>query len=466
MTLRALLGRLRKPRLSGRLLLLTMLFVLIGEVVIYVPSIARFRLSFLEARLDAGHLATMAREASPDGMLSEDLEARLLARAMVEGVVLRRSEASMLMLSSRMPPMIDATYDLRKETPFNLVVSAFRLMIGPAGAIRVLGTARDAPGVVVEVVLKEAYLREQMFDFSRRIFTLSLVISLITATLVFLSLQWLMVRPMRAITLNLARFRREPENVTSVIASTDRSDEVGMVQQELSVMQRELRAALIQKARLAALGAAVSKINHDLRNSLASAMLVSDRLAQSDDPTVRKVTPRLIAAIDRAIALCANTLSFTQAPEPKLDFRQVALRPLIAELGDTVGLPVEGGIRWTNEVSDSLSVRADPTQLYRILLNLARNSVEAMNGQGELRVLAEPSEGGVAIDVIDTGPGLAPKALERLFQPFAGSAKPGGTGLGLAIARELARFHGGDIILVKSTPEGTRFRVWLPNAQA
>jgi signal transduction histidine kinase len=449
--------------LSGRLLLLTILFVLIGEVLIYVPSIARFRMVFLNQRLDAGQLATRALEAAPEGRLEADFEARLLAEALVEGVVLRHAGASMLMLSAKMPPTIDASYDLRQATPAGLIFDAFRVLWpGPERVIRVLGASRMEPGMEVEVVLREGELRAQMIDYSRRILNLSIVLSLLTAGLVYFTLQWMIVRPMRRITENLGSFRRNPENATNQIEDTRRTDEIGRAQQALRTMQSDLRAALLQKTRLAALGSSMSKINHDLRNTLASAMIDSDRLAQSEDPEVQRVTPRLMTAIDRAVNLCSQTLEYAQSVEPNLEPTRFPLRDLIDDVGEMVGLPPDSAITWHNDVAGELTILADRVQMFRVLLNLGHNAVEAMGTNGSVRFEARRSQTRIVVEVSDTGPGLPPRARENLFQPFAGSARPGGTGLGLAIVREIVRFHGGEIELVETSVAGTRFRMTLP----
>jgi signal transduction histidine kinase len=449
--------------LSGRLLLLSALFVLLGEVLIYVPSIARFRLVFLEERIEAGHLATMALAATPEGRLDSALEARLLAHAMVEAVVLRTADRSMFMLSSDMPPAVDATYDLREATPTRLIIEAFRTLLeGPERNIRVLQESRTESGTVVEVVLGQGELYRAMVDFSGRILTLSIIISLITAGLVYVSLQWLMVRSMGAITANLVRFRRNPEDAASQIEDTRRGDEIGVAQKALRQMQSELRRALLQKTRLAALGAAMGRINHDLRNTLATAMVVSDRLAQSDDPTVRKVTPQLMAAIDRAVSLCRSTLDYAHSEDFRLKPKRLALRRLVDDVGEMVVVDTGAKVAWINEVPEGLEVTADHVQLFRVLQNLGQNSVEAMAEGGEVRLTAARRPGQVVIEVADTGPGLPPRARESLFEPFAGSARAGGSGLGLAIARENMRLHGGDIELVATSEAGTRFRLTLP----
>jgi signal transduction histidine kinase len=305
-------------------------------------------------------------------------------------------------------------------------------------------------------------MREAMYGYSNRILQLSIVISLITAGLVYLSLQWLMVRPMRRITRSMATFQASPEDESVTIAATDRSDEIGFAQRALAAMQRQIRASLRQQARLAALGAAVAKINHDLRNSLSTAVLASDRLAHIDDPEVKKVMPRLYDAIDRAVNLCGQTLAYVRDETPRLNPVRFQVRELVAEVGTALGPPDEGEatLQWRNEVPDELEVTADRDQVFRVLSNLAVNAREA--GAGTVRVSGHRRNGRVAIDVADDGPGLTPRARDSLFQPFAGSTRHGGTGLGLVIARDIMRAHGGDIGLRASGEDGTTFRLDLP----
>ena len=453
--------------LSGRLLLLTALFVLIAEVLIFVPSIARYRQVWLEQRVDAGMLATLALDSAPEGRVDERQAERLLAHAMVDAVVLRTADRSMFMLSTAMPPSVDATYDLRGAGPATLIVDAFATLLeGPARTVRVLDESRIEPGIVVEVVLRQGDLHRAMVGFSIRILELSIVISLITAALVYLSLDRMMVRPMRGIIANLLRFRRRPEDMSSQIAETRRTDEIGMAQKALGDMQRALRRALLQKARLAALGEAVGKVNHDLRNTLATAMMVSDGLATSADPRVRKAAARLIAAIDRAVALCARTLDYAQSEAPDFRPEALSLAALIDEAGAALGVDEGGAVAWENRVPPGLAVSADRLQLFRVIQNLGRNALDAMPEGGAVRFTAAVRAGHLEIEVADTGPGIPERARASLFQPFAGSARPGGAGLGLAIARENMRMHGGEIVLVSTGPEGTRLRLTLPRRAA
>jgi signal transduction histidine kinase len=239
-----------------------------------------------------------------------------------------------------------------------------------------------------------------------------------------------------------------------------RRDELGHAQRELAAMQETVRQALRQKERLAALGTAVAKINHDLRNILATARLVSEGLSGSVAPEVRRVTPRLVAAIDRAVALCTRTLTFTGEGVPAPVRRRFALRPLAEELAAMIERPGDEGFALANEIAPTLMVEADREQLFRVLQNLMLNAAEAGARRARIRARAEAND--TVIELADNGPGLAPKARDNLFRPFAGSARPGGTGLGLAIAREVLRAHGGDIALAESTAAGTVFVLRLP----
>ncbi len=447
--------------LSARVLVLTIAFVMLGEVLIYVPSVSRYRLVYLEERLAAAHEATLALEASPDGMLSPELEGKLLEHARVRSIALRMPDAAYLMLGE--PPPVDAAFDLRGATAAELIRDAFVALAQTSDRVlRVVGTARVDPVILVDVTLDEAPMVGEMFDYSGRILLLSIVLSLLTASLVFLSLHWLMVRPMRRITENLVAFRENPEAAPRAIVAPGRSDEIGVAARELSEMQRGLRAALKQRARLAALGAAVSKINHDLRNILSSAVLVSDRLAHSDDPEVRRQTPALTAAIDRAVALCEDTLHFVRVGEPEPRREPVDVAGLVEDVGAALALPGDGEVVWRNEVDEGFTVTADRDQIFRVLLNLGRNAVEAIEGPGEVRVCARRTAGTAAIEVADTGPGLSQEARVHLFEPFAGSTRSGGSGLGLAIAREIMQAHGGEVRLAKSDHSGTVFRLEFP----
>lgn len=449
--------------LSGRLLALTVVFVMLAEVLVFVPSISRFRLDYLQDRIAKAHLAVLALEATTDHLVDERLEQELLYHAGAYAVVLKAPDRRMLMLSRNMPSAIDRTSDLRQETFVDWIADAiWTLLQRENRVLRVIGPSPRQPDATIEVLIDETPLRKAMYAYSRRILALSLIISFITACLVYLSLQLLLVKPMRQIIESIMHFRSSPEDQTSTIRPLSRNDEVGRAQRELAAMQRDLRMALLQKTRLAALGTAIAKINHDLRNTLATAVLASDRLAAIDDPEVQRLLPRLVAAIDRAVALCGRTLEFARSEQPPLHETRFGVSALLTDVADSLkAASQEGaGLRRVDVRVGNALLTGDREQLYRVFMNLGINAHQA--GATTLRFDAEPREGGLAVLVRDDGPGIPEPVAKRLFQPFAGGGGNGGSGLGLVIAREIVAAHGGTLTLVETTDNGTTFRVEFP----
>jgi len=468
---------MRVQSLSVRILLLTALFVMISEVLIYVPSVARFRESWLNDRLNTAFIATLAVEASPQWSVSDALRRDLLSQSGLKAASVKRDARRELILPPDMAQMPARFIDMRERTQLSMISQTLdTLLFGKGRTVRVAGVPEmmgeahtvlaDAP--VIDIVFDETQLRDAMLDFSRSLLAVSIIISLMTGALVYVVLDRVLVRPMRRLSENMVRFRENPEDASRVIVPSDRADEMGVAERALSEMQNELRSALHQKSRLAALGAAVAKINHDLRNMLTTAQLFSDRVATSADPNVQRHLPKLMKALDRAIALTTETLKFGRAEEPPPRARAFTLAEIVEEAGGS--LPVTAGVAvmWRSEVDPAFMLEADPDHVYRILLNLGRNAAQAIETAGRdgaIVVRAQRAEDGATIflDVEDDGPGIPDGARAHLFEAFASAKRAGGTGLGLTISRELARAHGGDIVLLKSDASGTVFRVCLPD---
>ncbi len=468
-------GEEREPRrisrtvagLSTKVLLLTIVFVMVAEVLVFVPSVSNFRRQWLMERLQAAQIASLAAEAAPGGRLPAKLRDELLDSAKVKAISVKRQDARVLIIEMDMPEDVDGSYDLRDASWMTLIADALMVYVAPDDRIiRVVGEPGFNAGETIDVVMEEGPLKAAMLRYGLDILGLSILISIITAALVFLALDWLLVKPITKLTRNMVRFAEQPEDPARIIAPSSRRDEIGTAERELSAMQNELSQTLSQKTRLAALGLAVSKISHDLRNMLSSAQLLSDRLAEVKDPTVQRLVPKLIASLDRAIRLCVQTLDFGQAQEAAPRRMRFELAPLIKEVGDALGLPRDGLVDWQLDLEERLEVDADRDQLYRVLSNLCRNAVQALESEpgrpGAIMVVAR-REGAVAIiDVADTGPGVPEKARARLFQAFQSVARKGGSGLGLAIAAELIQAHGGEIELL-SNDGGATFRVTIPD---
>lgn len=455
--------------LSTKLLWWTALYVILAAALAFAPALAQFRHNWLQEKLSAAHLAALAVEAAPDFMVTRDLEAKLLAQVRAHAIDLTLPNNRVYMLSSTMPPQVDARVDLDAESALDRVTQAFAVL-GRAAADRVVRVSARAPDdarLRVEVTLDESHLCDAMYDFAGRALALSLAISLIAALLVYVSVNGVFVRPMRRLTESVVAFSRDPENARPSFALEYRDDEIGVAQRELATMQVTLRAALRQRERLAALGAAVAKINHDIRAVLSTAALLSEHLSARSDPETKRLAPRLLASIDRAVELCGQTLSYTRDGVLPLERRTVDLSALAEETGDILLAAARPGPdgapppTWENRVPPGWRLQADPVQLSRALVNLGRNALQAGADRVEATVEQLP-DGRVALIVRDNGPGLPPRALANLFQPFAGSARAGGVGLGLAIAREIARAHGGDLRLVENSAAGAAFMLELP----
>jgi signal transduction histidine kinase len=456
--------------LSSKLLLLTVVFVMVAEILIYVPSIANFRLSWLNDRLAASYTAALVLDAAPSGMVPESLAQQILGSIGARAVAMKMGTQRRLLASTNVPPVIEHDFDMRDVSSWRAMVDATHTLLfcQPGHFMRVVGNA-PMGGDFLEIILDEGPLRSAMLKFSVNILILSLAISAITATLVFFALHYLLVRPMRRITANMIAFRADPENPSLVIGESGRGDEVGTAETELAAMQRELSSMLNQKSRLAALGLAVSKINHDLRNLLASAQLFSDQLSNLPDPKVQRFAPKLMRALERAIAFCQSTLSYGAAQEAAPERKQFEVEPLIEEVHEALGLGLDVPIRWIVAVERGLTVDADHDQLFRVLVNVARNAMQVLEARGnkdpardQIRITGRRDGGVAVIEVSDTGPGVSERARAHLFQAFQGSTRAGGTGLGLAIAAELVRAHGGDIRLVPGTI-GATFSISIPD---
>jgi signal transduction histidine kinase len=455
--------------LPAKLLFLTIAFVMLAEVLIFVPSVANFRRNWLMERVTAAKIASLALEASGGAEVPERLRQELLRTAGVHAVSVKRPELRRLVLGMPDEAEIADVYDLRTETFLQLIPDALQALAAPPGRlIRVIATPdAKAPSEEFDVAIDETPLRAAMWRYARNIFWLSIIISIITAALVYLALTGLLVRPMMRITRNIVAYRENPEDTSRIITPSGRHDEIGVAEKELATLQMQLSGLLREKARLANVGLAVSKINHDLRNILSSAQLVSDRLAMVADPTVQRFVPRLIRALDRAILLCANTIKYGRSEEAPPKRTRVPLRALLTEVNESLGVEEVSGVRMTISVPPTINLFADRDQIFRVLANLIRNALEALRqadppvNDPKIEVTARQDGETALIQVSDNGPGVPANLRENLFKAFQTSSKSDGNGLGLVIAAELVRAHGGDIRL-EDAASGASFMVTLP----
>ncbi|MGX0977947.1 signal transduction histidine kinase [Roseovarius sp. MBR-51] len=451
--------------LSGRFLILTAIFVMLAEVLIFVPSIARFREDYLMTRLERAQIASLVLLASEE--VTPELQEELLRNAEVFNVVLRRDDARQLMLSSPVPQPITKTFDLRNAPAFTLIRDAMlRLATPEPQVIRIIGQPVRMGGLLIEITLDTTGLRAAMIDYGLRILWLSLVISIFTAVLLFLAVRVTLVKPIKRVVSTMQAYAASPEDARLVIRPRSSVIELREAEETLQSLQTQLTSALKQKEHLAQLGGAVAKVNHDLRNILTSAQLFTDRIETSEDPTVKRLAPKLLNSLTRAVHLCEATLAYGKAEEPGPTLARLHLADVVADVIDSERLAAgEANVSFAEDVPNTLILLADAEQLYRIIGNLVRNARQAIVNSGrpgEISVMADEDAGEWYIRVADTGPGLPARAREHLFKPFQGGTTKGGSGLGLTIAAELVRGHGGTLTLERSDQTGTAFCITFP----
>jgi signal transduction histidine kinase len=434
---------------------------MVASTIIFAPALMRYRYLQIAGQLSIAQTAALAAEVAPDNALTLADQVKILNHIDAHRIDVRWPDGRALSLAEPEFPAPGITYDLPDGITAGLFVDTFAslLRVGE-GTVRLHGPSPQDADAVVDVVIDESILDRQLRTFAARMSFFTMLISITVATMVFVVLRTLILAPLKRLTVSMVAFRNRPEDPGRTIAVSGRQDEIGVAERELAAMQSVLRSTLGQHGRLAALGEAVSKINHDLRGILSTARLVSDRLAESDDPIVKKSLPPLLSALDRAVRLCKRTLDFSAA-EPVLKRMRFPFKLFVDEVAIAV-VPAAGpGFVLINDVPLDVFVYADRDQFFRAFSNLIGNAIEAKARRFSIAAHRNEDDG-LVITVADDGTGIPDTVRANLFQPFAGRSRVGGTGLGLAIVREVIRGHGGTIALTSTGPLGTVFEIVLP----
>ena len=459
--------------LSWRVMWFTLAAMVAVELLLFLPAMQRERQKWLEGRLLAAQIAVQALPSAPGQPLpivGPERAAReeLLRLAGVLSVRLQEPGRPMVTLAPVGQIHAPALLDMRSESAWaRLWATLSALTRSGDRLLLVVAPSPKRPQAVLSVVLREGELDDHLKEAAATVALHGLSVAIPTGILVHVTLLVLLVRPMRRLTQSIAAFRADPERTPPLEeprAAQETRDEMVLAQRELAAMQRELRAALWRNARLAALGAALARVSHDLRGILTPALLTAERLQGNTDPALRRIGDSIARTVERATELVRNTLEFA-GEVPAAPRERVALRDLVQEVAEEVRTrhPL---LQVPVRVDAGLAAHGDRASLRRALANLIRNAAEA--GARRVQVSAA-AEGELAVVTLeDDGPGLPEVVRSSLFQPFVTSGKKGGTGLGLAITRDLVRAQGGEIGLVRSTAEGSVFRLALrmPGSEA
>jgi len=457
---------------ASRVMILVAAFVMVAEVLIYVPSLSIYHDNWLRSRLSAGYTAALVLEAAPRGFIPEALSQQLLGSVPARIIVLQTHGTRRILAASEMPPRVDDTYDLRQPSWAASLAATVGTLMAPKGRVLTIFGAAPMGGDAVEITMDEAPLKLAMHNYSLRLLNLSLIVSVIVAVFAVVAIHLMVLAPVRRLTTSIVNFGDDPEDASRIIVPSGSRHEIGQAEEALAIMQDALARELNQKKRLAALGLAVAKINHDLRNMLATAQLLSDRLSNVTDPLAQRVAPKLVATLDRAIRFCQATLTYGRAADDPPNPAPLMLRPLVTEVVESLPIDPAKRVDIVNDVDDDCEIMADSEHMFRILMNLTRNSVEALQSAGPCR--GRPARVSISayrdfdqdcavIEVADTGPGIPDILRPKLFTAFVNSTRPGGSGLGLAIAADLVRAQKGSITLLPLAEDtGATFRITLP----
>ena len=458
-------AKLMLRSLSGRFVMLTTVVVIMAEVLILVPSVAQFRIEYLNARLERAQIASLALLATD--RIGPRVAEELLRNAEVYNVVLRRDVSRELILSSPLPGMISASYDLRDVGRAGALWDAMVQLFDPSDTvIRIIGAPVQQAGLEIEITLDAKPLNAAMWaylwDTSKVITVVAMILLLIT--LFFARL--LVLAPIKRLIASMQAYAAKPKDARQMITPQSSVSEVKDAEIALRAMQEDLSGAMRQQERLVALGTSVAKISHDLRNILTTAQLLTDALDMSEDPTVKRLSPKLVSAVSRAVGLTEATLAYGRAQEAAPVLKPCDMTALVRDVIEAEKLSAPQ-VSFDVIAPGRAIASVDADQTYRAVSNLLRNAAQAMQTDPDRRTVTieiAADHSTVTVDITDQGGGLPAAAQEHLFEPFKSRARQGGTGLGLSIAHELITLQGGQLILVSSNPHGTQFRITLPSA--
>ncbi len=467
----------RSVGVAGRLLMLTIGSVLLAIGLFYASRLTAYRENWLRDRIMVAHSAMMLFGATGAEDVPRELADKILDTVGAKSITVSLPDGRRLTATTQVPLPAAETVELGDPSFAMASQSAFRTLFAQPGSLtRVIGKS-PIDGATIDVTLDQSPLIAAMWRISRTFSILALIISAVVTCVLWAALWLLVIRPMRRLTSSIIAFGERPQEHARVIAPSGRSDEIGRAEAALSTMQSSLAHELRQRKRLSELGMAVARINHDLRNMLSAAQLISDRLASIPDPLAQRLAPRLVATLDRAILFCQATLTYGGGREQEATPRGFDLRELVRQVVETAEAERVGAVVYAIDIPPKFELLADPDHVSRVIENLCRNAAQVLVSRGAqdgrptaIRLAAIRTDNVALIEISDTGPGFGAEQTAHIFEPFHLTTRQGGTGLGLAIAADLVARNGGSISLAEAKSEdfycGARFLITLPTPDA
>ena len=219
---------------------------------------------------------------------------------------------------------------------------------------------------------------------------------------------------------------------------------------------------VMRSERLSLVGGMANSIIHDLKNPISVIHCCADLMSsKSTDPACREFTPIIKKALEGMMDMTQELLDFARG-DTSLHFVEAPFAQVLQELDLRMLRMIPDRVHFIREIGANPTIRVDIGRFVRVLLNLVRNAIEAMRGMGVLRLDTKFAGNQLCISVTDTGCGIPPELLPRIFEPFVTSGKPNGTGLGMAIARSVVEAHEGEIFAKSTVGSGTTIVIRMP----
>ena len=462
--------------LAARVLAVTIGFVLLAMSLFYVTRLTAHREMLLHGKISAVQTTVDAFGMAGPTPPPQDLSQRILNSVDVKWMAIETPTGRREFVIAGGPPAgVESIIADDNSYPESMAATFHALFAAPRTVVK-LSAPAQANEPAIEFAFDETTLVQSLRRVSYNFLTISLTIAAVVTCVLWAALWRMVLQPVRRLTSNIIAFGESPQDASRVIAPSGRSNEIGRAEAALAVMQGSLAHELAQGKRLAELGMAVARINHDLRNILSAAQLISDRLATIPDPLAQRLAPRLVATLDRAIQFCQSTLTYGASRELPPSRRRFDLSELVSQVVEAGTAEHEVAIDYNIDIPPRFCVYADPDHMLRVLENLSRNAAQALMAKGAtdgrpkaIRFAAIRTDGLALVEISDTGPGFPPDQHDRIFEPFHKSTSDVGAGLGLAIAADLVTRNGGAITLAPAKADdfycGARFLIKLPTAE-
>ncbi len=455
---------------------MTIGFVLLAMGLFYVTRLTAHREMLLHGKISAARTTVEAFGLAGPTPPPDDLAQMILNSVEVKWIAVDTPTGRREFVAAGGPLASAELIKADDSSYLEAMAATFHALFAAPGTIVKLSAPAQANQPAIAFAFDETPLIQSLRRVSGNFLTISLTIAAVVTCVLWAALWRMVLQPVRRLTSNIIAFGESPQDASRVIAPSGRGSEIGRAETALAVMQGSLAHELAQGKRLAELGMAVARINHDLRNILSAAQLISDRLATIPDPLAQRLAPRLVATLDRAIQFCQSTLTYGAARELPPSRRRFDLSELVSQVVESGMAEHDAAIGYTVDIPPRFCIYADPDHILRVLENLSRNAAQALLSKGAadgrpkaIRFAAIRTEGLALIEVSDTGPGFPPDQNERIFEPFHKSTSDVGAGLGLAIAADLVTRNGGVITLAPVKGDdfycGARFLIKLPTAE-